>query len=50
VGIALNFSVFYVAVKLGLGRGSAQLVPLALGSGVAMAFNFIGARRMVFVR
>ena len=48
VGIALNFAVFYVAVRLGLGRGSAQLVPLALGSGVAMVFNFIGARHMVF--
>jgi len=50
LGIAINFAVFYVAVKLGLGRGSAQLVPLALGSGVAMVFNFIGARRVVFVR
>jgi len=50
IGISLNFAVFYVAVKLGLGRGSAQLVPLALGSGVAMVFNFIGAKRMVFVR
>ena len=50
MGIAINFTVFYVAVKLGLGRGSAQLVPLALGSGVAMVFNFIGARHVVFVR
>ena len=50
IGIALNFAVFYLAVKLGLGRGSAQLVPLALGSGVAMVFNFIGARHLVFVR
>jgi putative flippase GtrA len=50
IGIALNFAVFYFAVKLGLGRGSAQLVPLALGSGVAMVFNFIGARNVVFVR
>ena len=50
IGIAINFTVFYVAVKLGLGRGSAQLVPLALGSGVAMVFNFIGARHVVFVR
>jgi len=50
LGIALNFAVFYLAVKLGLGRGSAQLVPLALGSGVAMVFNFIGARHVVFVR
>jgi putative flippase GtrA len=50
IGIAINFTVFYAAVKLGLGRGSAQLVPLALGSGVAMVFNYIGARRVVFVR
>lgn len=50
IGIALNFAVFYFAVKLGLGRGSAQVVPLALGSGVAMVFNFVGARRLVFVR
>jgi putative flippase GtrA len=50
IGISLNFAVFYLAVKAGLGRGSAQLVPLALGSGVAMVFNYIGARRVVFVR
>lgn len=49
IGIAVNFGVFYLAVKLGLGRGSAQLLPLALGSGVAMVFNFLAAKRVVYV-
>ncbi len=48
LGIAINFLVFYGAVTLGLGRGSAQLVPLALGSLVAMAFNYLASRRFVF--
>ena len=50
VGIAINFGTFYLAVHAGLGKGSAQLVPLALGSGVAMVFNYVGARRLVFLR
>ena len=50
VGIALNFGTFYLAVRAGLGAGTAQLLPLALGSGVAMVFNFLGARRVVFLR
>ena len=48
-GIVINFAVFYVAVKLGLGRHSANIVPLVLGSGVAMFFNFVGAKRYVFL-
>jgi putative flippase GtrA len=50
IGIAINFATFYAAVRAGLGAGSAQLLPLALGSGVAMVFNFLGARRLVFLR
>lgn len=49
IGIAINFAVFYVAVRIGLGIGSAQLVPLAMGSIAAMFFNFAGSRRFVFL-
>jgi putative flippase GtrA len=49
IGIAINFAVFYLAVRAGLGRHSAQLLPLALGSLVAMAFNYAGARKFVFL-
>lgn len=48
LGVAINFATFYAAVRLGLGRGSAQLVPLAIGSLVAMAFNYLASRRFVF--
>jgi len=47
-GIAINFLVFWLAVRSGLGRGSAQVVPLMLGSIAAMLFNFAGARLFVF--
>lgn len=50
IGILVNFAIFYCAVKLGLGRHSAQLVPLALGSLAGMCFNYLGARRYVFLR
>ena len=50
IGIAVNFSVFMVAVHYGLGYGSAELVPLVLGSLAAMWFNFVGARAFVFLR
>ena len=50
IGIAINFGTFYLAVRAGLGAGNGQSIPLALGSGVAMVFNFVGARRLVFVR
>ncbi len=48
IGIALNFAIFYVAVRAGLGRGSAQLLPLAMGSLGAMVFNYLAARRFVY--
>jgi putative flippase GtrA len=47
-GIAINFGCFWLAVRAGLGAGSAQLLPLAIGSGVAMLFNFAGSRGFVF--
>lgn len=47
-GIAINFACFWLAVRAGLGAGSAQLLPLAIGSGVAMLFNFAGSRHFVF--
>jgi putative flippase GtrA len=48
LGIGVNFACFYGAVRWGLGRGSAQLVPLALGSLAGMGFNYLGASRYVF--
>ena len=48
IGIALNFAIFYAAVRAGLGKGSAQLIPLALGSLVAMVWNYLVSRRFVY--
>ncbi|CAN5344108.1 hypothetical protein BH11PSE14_BH11PSE14_15420 [soil metagenome] len=48
IGIAINFACFWLAVRAGLGAGSAQLLPLAIGSGVAMVSNYAGSRRFVF--
>jgi putative flippase GtrA len=50
LGIAVNFAAFSIALEGGLGRGPAPLLPLVIGSGCAMVFNFIGARRFVFRR
>lgn len=50
IGIGLNFAAFYVAVRLGLGLHSAQLVPLAIGSLAGLAFNFVASRRFVYLR
>ena len=50
LGIAVNFASFTLAVETGLGRGNAQLLPLAIGSLVAMVFNYLGSRRFVFRR
>lgn len=50
IGIAVNFVVFILAVHYGLGHGSAQIVPLVLGSLAAMWFNFVGAKAFVFLR
>ena len=48
IGIALNFAIFYAAVRAGLGKGSAHLVPLAMGSLGAMVFNYLASRRFVY--
>lgn len=45
-GIGINFSVFYLALEAF--PSSPSLFPLALGSLAAMAFNFTGARLIVF--
>jgi putative flippase GtrA len=50
LGIVVNFASFTLAVETGLGRGNAQLVPLAIGSLAAMVFNYLGSRRFVFRR
>lgn len=50
IGILVNFGTFYAAVRLGLGLHSAQLVPLVIGSLAGMFFNYLGARRYVFLR
>jgi putative flippase GtrA len=47
-GLAVNFASFWLAVEAGLGRGSANLVPLAIGSLCAMLSNYLGARYVVF--
>jgi putative flippase GtrA len=50
LGIAVNFACFYLAMRAGLGRHSAQLVPLAIGSLAGMGFNYLGARWFVYRR
>ena len=50
IGILVNFGSFFAAVRLGLGLHSAQLVPLAIGSLAGMCFNYLGARRYVYLR
>jgi putative flippase GtrA len=49
IGIAINFASFWAAVEAGLGRHSANLVPLAIGSLVAMVFNYLASRRFVYL-
>lgn len=46
LGIALNFGAFYLCLRWG---GHAMLA-MVLGSGVAMLFNFAGAKLLVFRR
>jgi putative flippase GtrA len=50
LGIAINFACFYAALRAGLGRHSAQLVPLAIGSLAGMGFNYLGSRGFVYRR
>lgn len=44
LGIAINFACFYFAMQF----GAAPLVALVVGSAVAMTFNFVGAKILVF--
>jgi len=48
IGILLNFGLFYVCVRAGLGEGTAQLLPLAIGSLGAMVFNYLASRAFVY--
>jgi putative flippase GtrA len=49
-GIAVNFTVFYLII-LWLPIASAHaILPLAVGALTALAFNFLGARLLVFRR
>lgn len=49
IGIAINFGSFWAAMDAGMGRNSADLVPLAIGSLVAMVFNYLASRRFVYL-
>lgn len=49
IGIAINFAVFWLGVRSGIGARSAQMLPLAMGSIAAMFFNFAGSKRFVFL-
>lgn len=48
VGAVINFLVYAVAIALYPGFRSVVVVPLAMGSAVAMVFNFMAARSWVF--
>lgn len=44
LGIAINFACFYFAMQFGV----VPLIALVVGSVVAMTFNFVGAKILVF--
>ncbi|WP_342618753.1 GtrA family protein [Rhodoferax sp. GW822-FHT02A01] len=48
MGAGINFSVFFLALACWTDLKQYPLVPLALASGVAMVFNFLVARHLVF--
>lgn len=47
-GIAVNFGTFFITQKFFLELLQFPVIPLALGSGAALIFNFIGAKLFVF--
>lgn len=48
LGIAINFTIFYLTVQAA--PGASPLLALVLGSGAALVFNFLGAKLLVFKR
>lgn len=48
IGAAINLAVYLVVTMLHPQLGQIPVIPLAIGSGVAMVFNFIAARYWVF--
>ncbi|MCG8672848.1 MAG: GtrA family protein [Pseudomonadales bacterium] len=48
VGVSINFIVFYGCIWLAPSFEKLPIVPLAIASGIAMFFNYFGARRWVY--
>lgn len=49
IGALINLGVYAIAVTLAPALGALPVIPLAMGSAVAMVFNFLAARHLAFV-
>jgi len=48
VGALINFGVYFSSIEAAPQLGRAPVIPLAIGSVVAMSFNYLASSRLVF--